>query len=159
RHLGLKLLSFVMALLLWMVVSGEQTVERGLRVPMELQQLPPGLELTGDIPTTVDLRVKGPSSALSRGAPGDLVAVTDLRGAQEGRRLFPLTREQSRVPFNVEVVQVTPSAVAITFERSASRMVPVTPAVDGRPAPGYVVGAKTSDPARVEVVGPESVVK
>jgi hypothetical protein len=39
-HLGLKLLSLVMALLLWMVVSGEETVERGLRVPLELQQVP-----------------------------------------------------------------------------------------------------------------------
>src|SRR6185295_17600193 len=39
-HLGLKLLSFGMALLLWMVVSGEETVERGLRVPLELQQVP-----------------------------------------------------------------------------------------------------------------------
>src|SRR5207302_56403 len=37
-HLGLKLLSFGLALLLWMVVSGEETVERGLRVPLELQQ-------------------------------------------------------------------------------------------------------------------------
>jgi len=39
----LKALSVGLALLLWMVVSGEETVERGLRVPLELQQLPPGL--------------------------------------------------------------------------------------------------------------------
>ena len=159
RHLGLKLLSLAMALLLWMVVSGEETVERGLRVPLELQQLPAGLELTGDIPTTVDLRVRGPSGALSRVSAGDVVAVLDLRGAHDGRRLFPLTPEQIRVPFGVEVVQVTPSAVAMAFERSASRQVPVVPEVDGHPAPGYVVGAKTAEPPRVEVVGPESVVK
>lgn len=159
RHLGLKLLSLAMALLLWMVVSGEETVERGLRVPLELQQVPAGLELTGEIPTTVDLRVRGPSGTLGRVAAGDVVAVLDLRSAHEGRRLFPLTSEQMRVPFGVEVVQVTPSAIAMAFERSASRQVPVVPAVDGHPAPGYVVGARTADPPRVEVVGPESVVK
>jgi len=155
----LKLLSLAMALVLWMVVSGEETVERGLRVPLELQQVPAGLELTGDVPTTVDLRVRGPSGALGRVSPGDVVAVLDLRGAQEGRRLFPLTPEQIRVPFGVQVVQVTPSAIAMAFERSASRQVPVVPAVDGHPAPGYVLGAKSVDPPRVEVVGPESVVK
>src|SRR5262249_36708870 len=48
RHLGLKALSLVLALLLWMIVSGEETVERGLRVPLELQQVPAGLELTGE---------------------------------------------------------------------------------------------------------------
>ena len=47
------------------------------------------------------------------------------------------------MPFGVEVVQVTPSAVAMAFEASASRAVPVMPAVDGRPAPGYVVGPMT----------------
>ena len=50
RHFGLKLLSLGLALSLWMVVSGEETVERGLRVPLELQQFPAGLELQGDAP-------------------------------------------------------------------------------------------------------------
>ena len=159
QHLGLKLLALAMALVLWMVVSGEETVERGLRVPLELQQVPAGLELTGDVPTTVDARVRGPSGTVSRLAAGDVVAVLDLRGAAEGRRLFPMTREQMRVPFGVEVVQVSPSAIAIGFEQSATRQVPVVPAVDGHPAPGYIVGARTAEPARVEVVGPESAVK
>src|SRR5262245_2925659 len=148
-----------MALVLWMVVSGEETVERGLRVPLELQQVPAGLELTGEIPTTVDLRVRGPSGTLGRLTAGDVVAMLDLRSALEGRRLFTVTPEQMRVPFGVEVVQVTPSAIAMAFERLASKLVPGVPAGDVQPAPGYVVGAKTADPARVEVVGPESVVK
>jgi YbbR domain-containing protein len=36
--------------------------------------------------------------------------------------------------------------------------VPVIPAVDGRPAPGFVVGPMTSDPAMVDVIGPETAV-
>ena len=101
RHLGLKLLSLGLAVMLWMVVSGEETVERGLRVPLELQQVPAGLELLGDVPATVDVRVRGASGTLSRVGAGDVVAVLDLRTAQPGRRLFPLTPEQVRVPFGV----------------------------------------------------------
>lgn len=159
RHIGLKLLSLAIGLLLWMTVSGEETVERGLRVPLELQPVPVGLELLGDVPATVDVRVRGASGALSRVSAGDVVAVLDLRGAQAGRRLFPLTPDQVRIPFGVEVVQVTPSAVAMSFEASASRQVPVVPAVDGRPAPGYVIGPRTADPPSVDVIGPESAVK
>jgi YbbR domain-containing protein len=159
RHLGLKLLSFGMAVSIWMMVSGEETVERGLRVPLELQQMPGALELVGDVPATVDVRVRGPSGTLSRMSAVDVVAELDLRGAREGRRLFPLPPEQIRVPFGVDVAQVTPSAIAMTFERSAMRQVAVVPAVDGRPAPGFVVGAKAADPPRVDVVGPESIVK
>jgi YbbR domain-containing protein len=159
RHIGLKLLSLGLALLLWMVVSGEETVERGLRVPLELQQVPAGLELTGDIPTAIDVRVRGSSGVLSRVSAGDVVGVLDLRTAREGHRLFPITPDQVRVPFGIEVVQITPPTIAIAFEQSASRQVPVVPAVEGRPAPGFVVGGKIADPKTVEVVGPESVVK
>jgi YbbR domain-containing protein len=159
RHLGLKALSLVLALLLWMIVSGEETVERGLRVPLELQQVPAGLELTGEVPATVDVRVRGASGTLSRVSTGDVVAVLDLRNAQSGRRLFPLTPKDVRVPFGVEIVQVQPSALAMAFERSASRRVTVIPAVDGRPAPGYVVGSLEADPKTVEVIGPETAVR
>ena len=159
QHLGLKALSLALAVLLWLAVSGEETVERGLRVPLELQQAPGGLELTGEIPATVDVRVRGASGALSRIGPGDVVAVLDLHTTHAGTRLFPLTSDQVRAPFGIEVVQVTPSAIAMEFERSMTRQLPIVPAVDGRPAAGYVVGGKSADPMSVEVVGPESAVR
>jgi YbbR domain-containing protein len=96
---------------------------------------------------------------LSRVGPGDVVAVLDLKKARSGRRLFPLTPDQVRVPFGVQVVQLTPSAVALAFEASGSREVPIVPAVDGRPAPGYAVGAMTAEPKTAEVIGPETAVE
>jgi YbbR domain-containing protein len=159
RHIGLKLLSVAIAVLLWMNIAGEQTVERGLRVPLELQQFPPGLELLGDVPTTADVRVRGVSGTLSRLSPGDIVAVLDLRGARAGERLFHLTPEQVRVPFGVEVIQVTPPTVAVVFEKAASRHVPIRPLTEGKPAAGYLVGKGTADPPTVEVVGPQSAIR
>jgi hypothetical protein len=159
RHLGLKLLSVTVAVLLWMVVAGEETVERGLRIPLELQQFPPGLELDGEPPSLVDARVRGASGTLGRLSVGDVVAVIDLRGAHVGRRLFPLTPDQVRVPFGVEIVQVTPPTVALVFEKSASKQVPVEPRLEGKPAAGFVVGRRTVDPATVEIIGPDSAVE
>jgi YbbR domain-containing protein len=158
RHFGLKLLSLGLAVLLWMTVAGEEKVERVMRVPLELQQFPSDLEITGDVPTTVDVRVRGGSGVLSRVGPGDVVAVLDLRNARRGQRLFPVTQEQVRVPFGVQVVQILPAAVAMAFEPSETRQVKVVPAVEGHPAPGYVVGPLTVDPVSVEIVGPESAV-
>ena len=156
RHLGLKFLSIALAALLWLVVSGEQIVERVLRIPLEFTNLPANLEMVGDTPTLVDVRVRGSSGALSRISTGDLVAMLDLRAARTGRRLFHLEASDVRTPFGVEVVQVNPSNVAVEFEESAAKIVPVVPAVEGDPADGYVVGTITASPATVQVVGPVS---
>jgi YbbR domain-containing protein len=158
RHAGLKALSVGLAVLLWMVLAGEEIVERALRVPLELQQFPAGIELVGEAPTVVDVRVRGGSGDLSQLSPGDIVAVLDVRGARPGRRLFQLTPEQVRAPFGVEVQQVTPASFALMFERSATRQLPVVPAYEGTPAPGFVVGAVSAEPGMVDVVGPETAV-
>ena len=75
-----------------------------------------GLEMRGEPPTLVDVRVRGSSGALSRMSTADVVAVLDLHTARPGQRLFQLTPEQVRVPFGVEVLQVTPATVAMVFE-------------------------------------------
>lgn len=159
RNLGLKFLSTCIAAMLWLVVAGERVVERVLRAPVEFQNLPNGLELIGNLPDTVDVRLRGSSGALSRMASGDLAAVLDLRTARPGRRLFHLTPAHVTVPYGIDVVQVGPSTLTIEFETSGVRTVPVEPDIEGRPAPGFEVTGVTSDPATVVVAGPESALK
>jgi YbbR domain-containing protein len=160
RNLGLKLLSLGIGALLWISVSGEEVVERGLRAPLEFQQFPQGLELQGEAPSTVDVRVRGTAGALSRVGAGDIVAVLDLHAARPGNRLFAMTPEQVRSPFGIEVVQVTPSTIVLALEPSMTRSVPVAPSIEGNPAPGYVVtGKPIVKPDRVDIIGPETAVK
>lgn len=154
RNIGLKVVSIGLAALLWLVVSGEQIVERALRIPLEFTNLPSQLELVGDPPDVVDVRVRGSSGALSRIATGELVAILDLRAARAGQRLFHLVDSDVRAPFGIDVVQVTPSSISIRFEPSVTKRVPIVPGVEGEPAPGFVVGTITAQPPTVEVVGP-----
>lgn len=67
--------------------------------------------------------------------------------------------DEVRAPFGVEVTQVVPSTLSLELERSARRRVPIVPAVAGQPAPGFVIGTKTVEPATVEIIGPESRVR
>jgi YbbR domain-containing protein len=159
RNLGLKFLSICIAALLWLVVAGERVVERVMRAPVEFQNLPDGLEIVGNPPDTIDVRLRGPSGALSRLAAGDMSAVIDVAGARPGRRLFHLAQNNVSVPYGIEVVQVGPSTLTMEFEVSGTRTVPVEPDVEGRPAAGYEVTAIASDPATVEVAGPETALK
>jgi len=159
RQIGLKLLSIGVATLLWLVVTGDPVVERTMRVGLELQRAPDGLELVGAVPDTVAVRVRGPASRLSGLAPADVSAVVDLDGVRAGRRLFPLTPAQVTVPFGVDVMQVTPPALPLAFEATASAVVPVRPRVEGTPVPGHSVTNVSVTPSQVRVEGPESVVR
>ena len=159
RHLGLKVVALVCASLLWLTVAGEHIVERNLRVPVEFRNLPPQLDYVLDPPDSVDVRVRGSSALLSRLAPGEVVAVVDLQQARPGSRLFHIRPEDVRSPYGVEVAQVIPGTLGIELERTARRVVPVIAPTEGDPAPGFVVGPITAEPATVEIEGPESHVK
>jgi YbbR domain-containing protein len=159
RHLGLKVLAIALATLLWLTVAGEHVVERALRVPLELRNKPAHLEILGDPPVTIDVRLSGPSARLSRLEPGEIVAVLDLSGARAGSRLFHLRASEVRAPYGVTVEHVSPPTLSLELETSSTRTVPVKPSVDGEPAPGYVIGQITAEPSTVDVIGPESRVR
>jgi YbbR domain-containing protein len=159
RHLGLKVVALACASLLWLTVAGEHVVERILRVPVEFRNIPAQLEVVGDPPESVDVRLRGSSALLSRLDPGEVVAVVDLQQARPGSRLFHIRNEDVRSPFGVEVAQVIPGTLGIELEKTLRRVVPVVAPVEGEPAPGFVVGPVTPEPAKVEIAGPESRVK
>jgi YbbR domain-containing protein len=159
RHLGLKIVAVALAALLWLIVAGDHVVERSMRVPLEFRNIPNELEIVGDPPTAVDVRLRGSSSQLARLEPREIVAVLDLTEARPGSRMFHLRNADVRAPYGVDVAQVIPGTLALDLEKSGRRTVPVAPALDGEPAPGFVIGKVTSDPLSVEVAGPESRLK
>ena len=158
ENLGLKLLAMALAIGLWLSVAGETVIERGFEVPLGFQNVPADLQVAGDPPDTVHVRVRGPMSIVNRLALGDVVAVLDLAGERPGeRRLFDMFADRIRTPFGVEVIQVIPATITAALERAgAPRTVPVVPDIEGQPAEGFAVGRISMVPESVEIVGPTS---
>ncbi|MEE2637687.1 MAG: CdaR family protein [Acidobacteriota bacterium] len=159
QDLGLRLFAVALATVLWLMVSGDPIAERGLRVPIAFENLPESLEILTAPPDTVEVRLRGPSGTLRRLDSGDVVAFIDLRMERPGPRLFNMTADRIRAPLGVQVIQVLPSTVALTMEAMGGpRAIPVMPTIRGAPAAGFVVGSVRSEPAMVDVVGPQSLV-
>ena len=95
RHLGLKLMAVALATLLWLIVAGDHLVERSMRVPLEFRNIPPTLEIVGDPPTAVDVRLRGSSALLGRLEPRDIVAVLDLGIGAAGLADVPPAQRRS----------------------------------------------------------------
>lgn len=156
RNFWLKAVAVGIATILWVAVGGEKIVERSLQAPLELLNRPPTLELVGDAPRSLEVRVRGTSTLVGRLTPGDVKAVLDVISARPGVNHLSISPDIVSAPFGVEVTYAGPAHVTLVFERLEIRSLPVKPDVDGEPAPGYEVRRVTVDPAAVEVIGPES---
>lgn len=156
KNLGLKALSLGVAVLVWFLVAGERASERVVRAPIEFQNMPRDLEPVGEVLSSVEARVRGSSGALGQLGSADVLAVVNLAGTRPGRRIFHLGPEEVRAPFGVRVVSVSPASIEVALDRTATRMLPVEPPIQGNAAPGFAVGRITIEPESVHAAGPES---
>lgn len=154
HNFGLKLLSLGIAVLLWLGVTRDPTAEVVMNIPLEFHNAPDQLEISSESIPQVQVRVRGPVRVVRELAPSEIHAVIDLRGTVPGERTYDLSPRRIRVPAEVEVVQVVPSIVRISFDTRASRQVEVRPRVIGVFASGYRIARITTSPSLVTVVGP-----
>lgn len=154
-NLPVKAASLALAVLLWFVIAGEKTSERGMLIAVELQNFPKDLELTGDPVNQVEVRLRASPSLIQQLGPGEISAQVDLQGLREGEHIIHLTEASIRVPFGVKVVKITPSILSLEFERTLSRTVPIRPRLSGRPAPGFELAELRAEPAEVTIAGPK----
>src|SRR5258706_6098538 len=69
---GSKVLALGISFLLWATYTSEPFAEVGFQVPLEFTSMPAHLEISGDVPTTVRVRVRGRSVLLRRLVTADL---------------------------------------------------------------------------------------
>ena len=126
RDLALKGLAITGAVLLWLVVAGDPAAERGLRVPLSFENLPSSMEILGELPETVEVRLRGASGTLRRLDVGDVEVVIDLESERSGSRLFDMTTGRVRAPLGVEVASQAPRVQAPMLQALTSQA-PSTP--------------------------------
>lgn len=158
-NLGLKVLSLLLGVTLWYAVARDQGAEFAFSIPLELRDVPEGLEVVEESVQQIDVRLRGPSEILRGLSPQDLSVGIDLSDAEPGERVAYLTPDDVAVPFGARVIRVTPANVQIALDRTIERNVNVIPRVSGAPAEGFELAGITLSPQAVTVVGPASQVQ
>lgn len=155
HNISLKLIALISAVLLWSAVSREPVIEVGFNVPIEFHEVPEDLEITTEVVPQAQVRLRGPSRRVRELSAADVHSVIDLGNIRPGERTFDLTSSQVRVPFGVEVVQIIPAHIRLTFDRRGTKVVPVHPRVTGNFPTGFGIASIVPDPKDIVVVGPE----
>jgi YbbR domain-containing protein len=155
NNLGLKILSLIIAVLLWMAIAVEPKPEVAITVPIEFHNSPDNLEISSETIPQVQVLVKGPSGVVHSLGTAEVHAMIDLASATPGEHTYDLSPVRVRVPRDVEVLQVIPSQFRISFDYRASKKVDVRPRVIGATAPGFRMQDVKVDPSSVTVIGPQ----
>ena len=154
---SLKLLSLAIALVLWLLVTGQnQPVSAHLSVQLNFIR-PPSLEISNDPPRTVDVMLTGSRNKLDDLTSLDLVATVDISDQRAGERVLRLAdKAQLSLPQGVKVDGFQPSAVPVRLETIVQRQVALEAKLEGKPADGYEVYAVRLSKESVTLRGPES---
>ena len=158
QNLGLKLISLLLAVGLWLVVSSSPPSEVILNVLLIFRNMPADLEISSPTVPGVQVRVRGPERVVQRLERSSLRAEVDVRGLKAGDHTFDLTKAVS-LPDRLEVAEVVPSEIHVTFDTRARRRVPVRPRVVGTLPPGYGIQEVQAEPDSVEILGPRKEVE
>ena len=159
RNLGTKLLALAIAILVWFVFSAQQRErisERSYRIPLSVANVPMASLIASPLPPTIEVRLRGPFTALRQLDPGKLEAVIDLTDAPRGERVFRLAPEDINVPQAVEVIAIAPSEIRVALDTTAEKSLPIVARVTGKPAEGYEVAEVVVEPHVARLLGPSS---
>ena len=154
HNIGLKIISLLLAIGLWLAVAHDPPAEVEMKVPLEFRNLPDNLEIDSANFTEAQIRVRGPERVIHRLQAADVRAEIDLASVHPGERTFDLTGGQVHVPQEVEVVQVIPGQFHLSFDNRETRVVEVRPRVTGNFASGMRVKQVIADPPTVMITGP-----
>ena len=160
QNVGLKVLAFVVALVLYAFSHGTQDAQRTFTVDV-VAMLPAEEQkriLMTPLPQ-VRVTVAGSRPLLDELRAEDFGPLQlDLRSGDLER--LDLDPAMVRVPFGVQATQIDPPAISLQWEDEITRDIPIQASITGHPAPGFVVmGTPVTDPPVVQAKGPRSLVE
>ncbi len=155
-NLVTKIVSLLIAVVLWFVVLGSRNAEVSKEIPLQIvtsEKVVPA----NDLPDRIAFKLSGPKAFLRtildrRESP----IRVDLTRAKPGVVTYRFFADNIRVPIGVKVQSINPAKVKIRLERVRKRRVPIRIELQGVLPEGYKIVSKTVKPKNIELRGAKS---
>ncbi len=161
RNWGLKLFSFITALLLWLTLipEGKIYTRKTVTVPLELYNIPPNVELVDKVQPSLRLIIRAPNRLASQISAANVHAVLDLSKASIDQKQYPINRNMISIPQDAEIEEIYPMQVDIELEQAKEIVMPIEANIIGELQEGLVLKLVEVIPAEVLIRGPKSKVQ
>lgn len=165
NHLDLKLLSLIIAILIWIVVANVDNYKTTKQITGIEIEFTNGSAITEknkvyEVPegTTIDVVVKGPRSVVEGLTKDDFKAVADLSKMSITNAVsVEVSAVRSSVEKEVTIVYSN-NAINVAVEDKVEKQLPITVKTSGNVADGYAISNKTATPNLITIKGAESIV-
>jgi YbbR domain-containing protein len=151
------ILSFVLAVALWLYVTDKQNPSQAWDYPVPLnvtsENVPHGLVVTNGL-KTVQLRLEADRNAVAV-SQASFHPFVDLQGLKRG-----LHRVQVHVATDpgITVLSTTPASIPVSLDRMINAHVPISVQITDKLPTGYTLGTVTVKPNTLDVSGPQATV-
>lgn len=160
-NLGLKATALGLSLLLFYLVHSDVDAQRSVDIDVVALLPPPksGKMLISELPAQVKVTLRGSRSKLSSLSRDDLSPIQlDLRDASSGR--YYLEAGAIDVGSNVQVVEMSPSVIPLTWATAAEKRVPVEAQYEGDLERRLqIAGQPEIEPSYATLRGPEEMLE
>jgi len=161
KNWELKLLSLLLAIILWIVLIPEEKTfaEKTLSLNLELINLPQDVEVVEKSDTTINLKVRARKRVINELTPADFLAELDMSKASIYQEEYPIDASMIKAPPGVEIVSFSPVYIHVKLEKTKKIEMEVVPTIIGRLPENLRLVKVEVTPSKVTVSGPESKIR
>lgn len=165
HNLLLKIISFLLAVMLWFSITGGPRLERSITVQLDLDRyIPEGWSLAKSYISEIELRLRGPDNMIQRfsnsaEARAEISINLDRNSIQPKKELQRLRISSSNVILRsgLEVISISPQEILVQIDRTRRESKPVRVNLSGSLPEGYQLFTEPEvRPDTVTVEGAES---
>src|SRR5579872_2502873 len=157
KNLGWKLISVLLAGLLWLAFSSAPLVVTTHTAPIVYNNLASGWMVAGNSPETVHLELRGPAGRLTVSNLAETVVRFDLASVESTEdRTFTISESNLNLPPGVSFLRAVPSQLRLHLARLAQKEVPVDVRFSGALPAGYQLTGQSISPEQLRIGGSDT---
>ncbi|MBF0457554.1 MAG: YbbR-like domain-containing protein [Nitrospirae bacterium] len=149
----LKLITLVLSLILWFIVTLRGQTEVIMELPIEYKNIPKSVEITKTSAKFVSVSIKGQERIVKNLLPKDINVFVDLSKVKQGETMFYFTKENIKLPPSLTLAKFNPSNVIVQTEEVFTMSLPIKPVLKGTPKNGFIVDEVMVIPEEISATG------
>lgn len=154
-----KIIAVALSLGIWGFIAGQQKTEMLFTVPLEYRNLPPNVEISGELVNRIEVGLRGPRGVITHISPDKIRAHVDLFQSTRGLNYIRLSTENISVPLGTEVTKINPETIRLRLEEVKTRSIQVKAQLVGKLPKPLRLKSVWVEPPFVILQGPESLLK